>query len=160
MKKLLIFLALFIISIYSFSQEYNFPQDSLISLSDTASIKGNQNKVWMILMLDQKPIFINEKKNAFEEFIKYIEKYLIISEEDIDINDSNYLKCYIELVIEKNGTLSNISFVKGLSNSNSFKQTKLQIINVIKNAPSWKKAGIKDGKPVRTFLMFPISLYK
>ncbi|HRP89368.1 MAG TPA: energy transducer TonB [Edaphocola sp.] len=59
----------------------------------------------------------------------------------------------VKFVVEKDGSITNVRIVK--NNEIGYGIPK-EAIRVIKNSPKWKP-GIKDGKPVRSYMTVPIS---
>ncbi|MDB5011782.1 MAG: TonB family protein [Mucilaginibacter sp.] len=59
-------------------------------------------------------------------------------------------KVLVSLVIEKDGSVSNIKIVQGLT-----EEQDKEVIRVVKNLRKWKP-GIQAGKPVRVQLFIPI----
>jgi protein TonB len=69
-----------------------------------------------------------------------------------DLIKSEQGKIYLSFVIEKDGSVSNVRIVKGLS-----EKLNEIAIKVVEKMPKWKPA-INNGKPVRSRYMLPISV--
>ena len=69
-----------------------------------------------------------------------------------DLTKSEQGKIYLSFVIEKDGSVSNIRIVKGLSD-----KLNEVAIKVVEKMPKWKPA-INNGKPVRSRYTLPISV--
>ncbi len=69
-----------------------------------------------------------------------------------DLTKSEQGKIYLSFVIEKDGSVSNVRIVKGLS-----EKLNEVAIKVVEKMPKWKPA-INNGKPVRSRFMLPISV--
>jgi len=59
-------------------------------------------------------------------------------------------KVFVEFVVEKDGSLSNVKALKGIGYG-----CDEEVVRVVKSLPSWKP-GEKDGKIVRTTFVIPI----
>lgn len=83
------------------------------------------------------------------DFLKWIAKNFELPS---DLTKSEQGKIYLSFVIEKDGSLSNIRIIRGLS-----EKINNAAIEVVQKMPKWKPA-INNGKPVRSRFMLPISV--
>ncbi len=59
-------------------------------------------------------------------------------------------KVIVKIIIEKDGSVNSVSFLKGIGFG-----CDEEVERIVKLMPKWK-AGIKDGKNVRTFFILPV----
>jgi periplasmic protein TonB len=71
----------------------------------------------------------------------------------IDENDSNN-KVFVQFVVEKDGSLTNIKVLRGINDT--YNQ---EVIRLMQRSPKWQPAMI-NGKPVRCMYTMPISYQK
>ena len=69
-------------------------------------------------------------------------------------------KVYLQFVVEKDGSVSNVKVVKGITASDSTKQEYAEMISqeairVVKSSPKWS-AATQNGKPVRCMFSLPM----
>jgi hypothetical protein len=61
-------------------------------------------------------------------------------------------KCYIKMIVEKDGSLSNIQIVRGIL---SCPECDKEAMRVVKSMPKWQPA-INNGRAVRSYFVFPV----
>lgn len=61
-------------------------------------------------------------------------------------------KCYIKMIVEKDGSLSNIQIVRGIL---SCPECDKEALRVVKSMPKWQPA-INNGRAVRSYFVFPV----
>ena len=61
-------------------------------------------------------------------------------------------KCYIKMIVEKDGSLSNIQIVRGIL---SCPECDKEALRVVKSMPKWLPA-INNGRAVRSYFVFPV----
>lgn len=97
------------------------------------------------LMAEVQPKFVGGVK----AFAKYLRQNLQVTYK----NQGHYEgKIFIEFVVEKNGSLSNVKIIKGIEGVES------NIIEVMEDSPQWI-AGMRGGKTVRVKMSLPISIH-
>jgi protein TonB len=61
-------------------------------------------------------------------------------------------KCYIQFVVEKNGTVSNPKIIRGVTDCPECDAEALRVVSIM---PKWKPGEV-DGKPVRSNFNLPV----
>ncbi len=61
-------------------------------------------------------------------------------------------KCYIKMIVEKDGSFSNIQIVRGIL---SCPECDKEALRVVKSMPKWQPA-INNGRAVRSYFVFPV----
>jgi len=84
-----------------------------------------------------------------EKMNLYISK--VIQKPALDQERTNQ-KCYIKMIVEKDGSLSNIQIVRGIL---SCPECDKEAMRVVKSMPKWQPA-INNGRAVRSYLIFPV----
>jgi protein TonB len=96
---------------------------------------------------------VTEEDAQFPGGVDFIQKWIVANFElPSDLTKSEQGKIYLSFVIEKDGSVSNVRIVKGLS-----EKLNMVAIKVVEKMPKWKPA-INNGKPVRSRFMLPISV--
>lgn len=85
-----------------------------------------------------------------EKMNLYISKML--QKPEIEHDGRTKLTCYLKMVVEKDGTLSNIQIVKGVPNC---AECDKEALRVVKSMPKWIPA-IHNGRRVRSYFIFPV----
>jgi TonB family protein len=80
---------------------------------------------------------------------RYIAENIIYPTISIEMNEQG--RVYLSFIVEKNGKISDITVLRGVSKEIDFEATR-----VIKSMPNWEPGKI-DGYPVRTRLTLPIN---
>lgn len=83
------------------------------------------------------------------EFKTWISEHIIYPEAAIEANLQG--RVYLQFVIEKDGSLSNIKVLKSID-----PELDNEAVRVLQGSPNWNPGKI-DGTPVRVFVYFPIS---
>lgn len=83
-----------------------------------------------------------------EAMIAFIKENVIYPEEAITNNEEG--KVYVRFVIEKDGSVTNVKVVRGVSPS-----LDAEAIRLVASMPKWNP-GLHRGKPVRTNVVMPI----
>jgi hypothetical protein len=61
-------------------------------------------------------------------------------------------KCYVKMIVEKDGMLSNIQVVRGINNC---PECDKEALRVVKSMPKWHP-GMNNGRAVRSYSIFPV----
>ena len=85
-----------------------------------------------------------------EKMNLYISKML--QKPEIEHDGRTKLTCYLKMVVEKDGMLSNIQIVKGVPNC---AECDKEALRVVKSMPKWIPA-IHNGRRVRSYFIFPV----
>ncbi len=85
-----------------------------------------------------------------EKMNLYISKML--QKPEIEHDGRTKLTCYVKMVVEKDGMLSNIQIVKGVTNC---AECDKEALRVVKSMPKWIPA-INNGRRVRSYFIFPV----
>ena len=83
--------------------------------------------------------------------MEYIRDYVRYPETSIDNNEQG--RVFVDFVIEKDGSISNVNVVRGIS----FLLDN-EAMRVVKDMPDWEP-GMLKGRPVRTRIQLPINFY-
>ncbi len=96
---------------------------------------------------------VTEEAAHFPEGNDFLQKWIAKNFElPSDLTKSEQGKIYLSFVVEKDGSLSNIRIIRGLS-----EKINNAAIEVVQKMPKWKPA-INNGKPVRSRFTLPISV--
>ncbi|MFN5417936.1 MAG: energy transducer TonB [Flavobacteriia bacterium] len=99
--------------------------------------------------------FFTEQEAIFDEkngsLSAYISRSIIYPKEALDSLISG--RVYMKFVVEKDGSITNVSIVKGISDS---PEINAEALRVIKEMPMWKPAK-NGGKAVRSWHQIPIN---
>jgi len=90
-----------------------------------------------------------EFKGGASEMMKYLQKNIKISEKSKE--DYVHGKTYIKFTINEDGSISDVSILKGSGE----KEFDNEVIRVVKEMPKWNP-GKQDGIPVKVHFMIPI----
>lgn len=138
--------------IFVFSCENNEEKISNIenvSITDDKDVGSPETTVKtsdeVFTVVEEQPTFQGGGNAAF---IDYVGKNLQFPKELIEKNIEG--KVYVEFVIEKDGTVTNVAVVKGLD-PDADKEAE----RVIQNSPQWT-SGKQNGNPVRVRMILPI----
>ena len=85
-----------------------------------------------------------------EKMELYISK--VLRKPEMEHNGSTKLNCYVKMVVEKDGMLSNIQLVKGITNCPACDK---EAIRVVKSMPKFIPA-MNNGRAVRSYFIFPV----
>ena len=97
------------------------------------------------------PESMPEFNGGYEELFKYIEKKLTYPEWELKKHITG--KVYVEFVIEKDGSITNIHVVKSVEQAKNFDA---EVIRVLETMPKWKP-GTQNGIAVRSKMIFPVT---
>ena len=97
------------------------------------------------------PETMPEYNGGYDGLFKYIEEHLIYPESELKKHITG--KVFAELVIEKDGNISNIHIVKTVEQAKNFDS---EVIRVLETMPKWKP-GMQKGIAVRSRMIFPIT---
>jgi protein TonB len=89
-----------------------------------------------------------EYQGGMTEITSFIGKNLKYPEQAVKANVIG--KVIVKIIIEKDGSVNSVSFLKGIGFG-----CDEEVERIVKLMPKWK-AGIKDGKNVRTFFVLPV----
>ena len=89
-----------------------------------------------------------EYQGGINEMVNFIGKNLKYPEQAVKANIIG--KVIVKIIIEKDGSVNSVSFLKGIGFG-----CDEEVERIVKLMPKWK-AGIKDGKNVRTFFILPV----
>lgn len=84
-----------------------------------------------------------------DAMVKYISKNVKYPNKAIKNNDQG--KVFVQFVVEKNGKISNIEVLRGVS-----KELDKEAMRVVRKMPKWFPAEL-DGKPVRSRMRIPFN---
>lgn len=85
-----------------------------------------------------------------EKMNLYISKML--QKPEIEHDGRTKLNCFVKMVVEKDGMLSNVQVVKGVSNCPACDK---EAIRVVKSMPKFIP-GMNNGRAVRSYFIFPV----
>lgn len=89
-----------------------------------------------------------EYQGGMTEMTNFIGKNLKYPEQAVKANVIG--KVIVKMIIEKDGSVNSVSFLKGIGFG-----CDEEVERIVKIMPNWK-AGIKDGKAVRTSFVLPV----
>lgn len=89
-----------------------------------------------------------EYQGGMSEMTNFIGKNLKYPEQAVKANVIG--KVIVKIIIEKDGSVNSVSFLKGIGFG-----CDEEVERIVKLMPKWK-AGIKDGKAVRTSFVLPV----
>lgn len=89
-----------------------------------------------------------EYQGGMNEMVNFIGKNLKYPEQAVKANIIG--KVIVKIIIEKDGSVNSVSFLKGIGFG-----CDEEVERIVKLMPKWK-AGIKDGKNVRTSFVLPV----
>jgi len=132
----------------------NFENNTRINDSVKISIPNNseiltkqyEGKIYNFNTIDVNPIFETDNQTFFQ----YISKNYKAFEDEIDAR----LNLFVELVIETDGSISNIKVQQRSGYSNNAER---EINRILKYCPKWK-SGIYKNETVRVKYSFPIMI--
>jgi periplasmic protein TonB len=129
----------------------NFKQDSLTTVPPDKSDNGiipdiDNNKVVEIVDLSEKPCFGIEGDNEFRKWVAQNIHYPEVAEQT-----GTQGRVYIQFVIEKDGSLSNVEVLRSVD-----PELDKEAVRVIKASPKWRP-GKQQGTAVRVHFIFPIT---
>lgn len=104
------------------------------------------NLIYNIAGVEVKPTYVG----GIDMFRKYIVEQLVNS--SVKLQDEG--KIFINFIVEKDGSISNTTIIKGLNS-----EINEAIIKIVNSSPLWKSAE-QNGKKVRVKYSFPISIIK
>ena len=91
----------------------------------------------------------DKRKDCFQEKIQaHIKKNFTYPDAAIDAGHQG--KVFVSFIIEKDGSVNSVSFLKGIGFG-----CDEEVERIVKIMPKWK-AGVKDGKAVRTSFVLPV----
>lgn len=117
--------------------------DEPVGNSDIKQVTEDENKVFV--SVETNPEF----PGGLDKFGKYL--YDNIKYPGVDRENNIQGKVYVQFVVEKDGSLTDISAIRGPSNT-----LKEEAVRVVKKSPKWKP-GIQNGRPVRVQYTVPIN---
>jgi len=82
--------------------------------------------------------------------MKFLSEHLVYPQIAIAENKSG--KCYLQFVVEKDGSITNVVVKKGVPDC---PECDKEAVRVVKLMPNWSPAK-SDGKAVRTYFMLPV----
>ncbi|MBC7847551.1 MAG: energy transducer TonB [Flavobacterium sp.] len=142
MKKLF-FLSLLLSVSFSFAQSKNKTTTDSLPVNDSQAVINDDNAIYNTAGIAVKPEFPGGPTKMYE----FIEKNFVKPEGEIIKG-----KVYVTLVIEKDGTLTNIKVLRDLGYG-----TGKESIRVLKMMPNWS-SGEQNGRKVRCTYSFPITV--
>jgi len=117
--------------------------DEPVGNSDIKQVTEDENKIFV--SVESSPEF----PGGAAAFTRYLEKNIKYPGVDRENNVSG--KVFISFVVEKDGSLTDISAVRGPSAT-----LKEEAVRILSKSPKWK-AGIQNGRPVRVQYTVPIN---
>lgn len=143
MKKILI-LVLLLNSIFGFSQtQKKIESKNEITLNKT--VEEESDDVYSAAGIEVQP----EYKGGINKFYNDFNKEFRLKSENKDVRG----RVYIDFIVEKNGTITDINIIRDLPSFNAGKK----IIEIITKMPKWKP-GMQNNKPIRSRFTFAIGL--
>ena len=137
-----LFLLLFSLCVFFQTHAQNTPNGDIETKSNDSS--------YAFSFVAEMPSFPGGGHQAFSEYIK--DKLIYPKEaKALGIQGS----VYVQFIIEKDGSVTNVSIVPGRGVHSSLDQAAM---DVIKSSPKWAP-GLSNGKPVRVKLFQRISFY-
>lgn len=106
----------------------------------------SDNKIYKMSEVEDMPEF----SGGAAEMLKFIGNNLHFTPEAAESAISGTIYCGV--VIEKDGTVGMIEILRSI-----YSPIDAEVVRVIKRMPKWK-AGKKDGKSVRVYLMLPVKI--
>ncbi len=142
MKNILLLVYLVLIAFISNAQKVDYIYQSCQTSLD-------KDKVGIVVVHDPGLIFDTCPQFSKGEaaFYKYISRNLHFPKGQEEVTG----KVWVRMVIEKNGNITNVSIVRGVTN-----EMNKEALRVIKASPKWKPA-ILNRKPVRSYYFVPVN---
>lgn len=128
----------FLLTLILLVSTLTYAQDASRSNTETEIIYGLDE-------VDQKPGF---NGGDISKFYSYLGDRIIIP----DVNGLKG-KIFVEVVVEKDGSLSNFKLLEDIGHGMG-----KQVIKILKQCPKWKPS-TKDGLAVRTKMILPITIH-
>lgn len=144
MKKIKLILSVLSIVLAFVSTKANAQdQDISIDAVDPSKVKASPDKIYFAVEQEHefkggKVAFYNYLKNSIRYPAKAVENH-------------TQGKVFVSFIVEKDGSLSNLKVVKGVSG-----ELDAEALRVLKNSPNWNP-GTQNGIIVRVFYTVPIS---
>ena len=138
MKKILFITGFIFINILSFAQK------NMVAGETKETIKQDPDQVFTIV--EQMPSF----PGGTEAMMKYIRDVLVYPKADRDNGVSG--SCYITFVVEKDGSISNVRVLRGISGAQACNEEAIRIVNTM---PKWIP-GKQNGVLVRVQYNIPV----
>lgn len=140
------------------------PQEQMEDTKADTKTNDTDNESWdpPVIGDDKKPEVVEKKEEEVLTFVdeeaqfngnmnEYITKKLVYPQTAIEMGVSG--KCYLKFIVNADGSVSNVSVVRGVPDC---PECDREAVRVIKSMPNWKP-GKMNGKPVRTWLQIPIN---
>lgn len=109
---------------------------------------ANNSLAPVYLVTDEKPEFKVGDDNAF---MKWVEENYKVPE---IVNQKNITgKVYVNFIVDTEGKVTDVKITRGVDY-----EVDVSVAEFIKTCPVWEKPGKLKGKPVRTYLLFPVTI--
>jgi hypothetical protein len=114
-------------------------------------IRGTKTEEPIVYTLaEKKPEYVG----GIEAMNKFIQKNLILPKSDSTSNEETHLRIDVNLIIEKDGTVSEVKIKNKSSETEKYESC---IIQCFQKMPKWNPAE-QSGKPIRTVFRTPITI--
>jgi protein TonB len=113
-----------------------------------SSVGFGQAKSEIYSIVEQMP----EPKDGMTSFMQYIRQNVVYPKSAQDAKIEG--RCYIKFIVEEDGSLSNITVLKGVPNCSECDQEALRVVNSYNQ--KWNP-GKQKGKPARVYYNLPIN---
>ena len=140
------------------------PQDQIENEQGSTKTQEGEDENWgpPVIGEEKKPEVVETKEEEVLTFVdeeaqfngnmnEFIVKKLVYPQTAIEMGLSG--KCYLKFIVNTDGSVSNVSVVRGVPDC---PECDREAVRVIKSMPNWKP-GKMNGKPVRTWLQIPIN---
>lgn len=108
----------------------------------------NNSLAPVYLVTDEKPEFKVGDDNAF---MKWVEENYKVPE---IVNQKNLRgNVYVNIIVDTEGKVTDVKITRGVDY-----EVDVSVAEFIKTCPVWEKPGKLKGKPVRTYLLFPVTI--
>jgi len=116
--------------------------------SDSIQLNEQQKKEDVFVIVEEMPVFDNDKSKSFEKFRSFIGKNMKFPDEAKKNGTEGTV--YVSFIVEKDGSVSNVKVERSASPS-----LDQEAIRVVQSSPKWQP-GKQKGEFVRVIFTFPI----
>ncbi len=129
---------------FIFTSLLSFAQKDIVVGATKETIKQDPDEVFTIV--EEMPSF----PGGNEAMMKYIRDVQVYPKADRDNGVSG--SCYIRFVVEKDGTISNVKILRGISGAQACDE---EAVRIVKSMPRWSP-GKQNGVLVRVQFNIPV----